>query len=188
MNVMLDIIGSVLVIGILTLTIATMNAGLSTQTYKANNTMQLQFEAIQLARIMEFDVYKAGYKVSQSKRILTADSTSLKFLANLFDTEKDTNTVQYILSSTGEVYTKSPEYKKLVRKIGSDTLTINRNIRSLKFQYYTGSDVKLSTPVTGAWLDSIKSIKIDMTLESFNPLDSTFIAAVYSKWIYPRNL
>jgi hypothetical protein len=50
----------------------------------------------------------------------------------------------------------------------------------------------MTTPVTGAYLDSIKSIKVFLTLESPDPLGdeigTQYAYGYYEKWIYPRNL
>ncbi len=187
MNVLLDIIGAVIILGLVILTVTTMNINLTKQSYKTNNTVQLQFEAIQLARIMEFDIYKTGYRVPKQK-ILVADTSNFKFRANLFDVAGDTNIVEYIVSKPLILPTRGPVYKQLTRKIGSDTLTINSNVARMYFQYYNSRDSALTCPVIGAKLDSIKSVKIYLTLETFDSLDSTFVGALYSKWIYPRNL
>jgi len=187
MSTMFDIIGSVVALGIITLMITTMNIGLTKETYKTNNTMQLQFEAIQLARIIEFDVYKVGYR-SGKQKIINADSTSFKFRANLFDATGDTDVVEYKVMDPEEKPAKGPAYKRLIRKVNNDTLAINYNVLRFSLSYYTSRDSQLSVPVSGAWKDSIKSVKVYLTLESFDELDSTFIGAFYSKWIYPRNL
>lgn len=187
MSTMLDIIGSVAALGIIILMVTSMNVGLTKETYKTNNTMQLQFEAIQLARILEFDVYKVGYRAG-SKKILSADSTNFKFKANLFDKANDTDVIEYKLMTPVIQVQTGPQYKQLVRMVNSDTLAINYNVSRFYFSYFTSRDSQLTTPITGAWKDSIKSIKIYLTLETFDSIDSTFVGALYSKWIYPRNL
>ncbi|MBI3195044.1 MAG: hypothetical protein HYZ34_11365 [Ignavibacteriae bacterium] len=187
MSTMFDIIGSVVALGIITLMITTMNIGLTKETYKTNNTMQLQFEAIQLARIIEFDIYKIGYRTGKQS-IVNADSTNFKFKANLFDMEGITDVIEYKLTDPEIKVKVGPTYKRLIRKVNDDTLAINYNVLKLNFAYYTGRDSQLSVPVSGSWKDSIKSVKVYLTLESFDELDSTFIGAFYSKLIYPRNL
>ncbi|TAK63838.1 MAG: hypothetical protein EPO24_03790 [Bacteroidetes bacterium] len=187
MNVMFDLIGSVIVLGIVVLIVLTMNINLTSMSYQTNNTMQIQFQAIQLSRIMEFDMYKIGYRVV-NKKILKADSSNFSFRANLFDTSSDTDVVEYKLVTPQEPATSGPTYKMLIRKVNSDTLAINNNVSRFYFSYYTSKDSLLTPPISGSWLDSIKSVKVYLALESFDSLDSTFIGALYSKWIYPRNL
>jgi hypothetical protein len=71
---------------------------------------------------------------------------------------------------------------------------INYSVTRFRLQYYNGNDSLLALPITGARRDSIKSIRVLLTLETPEPFDTSriggypYISAAYNKLVYPRNL
>jgi hypothetical protein len=190
MSIMLDLIGSSLLLGTILLTIVGVNANLVSETAATSTEFHTQTELIQLGRIIEFDLYKIGYAVpSGTHDIVTADSTHLKFKTNLWNVPGKVDSVEYIL---GGYVTSSvnPNDRVLTRYENTTGVLINYSITLFNLKYYNSRDSLLNTPVTGGMLDSIKSIRVYMTLESPTPVDfdSSYAAGYYAKWIYPRNL
>ena len=193
MTVMIDIIGAAILTGILMVTILTMNANLSSETYRSVSTVSVQTEAMQLARIMEFDFYKIGYDVSKPA-ISLADSSRVIFKANLKNIVGGSDVVEYTLGAVNSSST-NPSDKTLSRYENSARVFISFSVTRFKLQYYDARDAMLaSTPLSAALRDSVRSIKIILSMESPEPytsayhVDSTYSGAYYEKVIYPRNL
>ncbi len=193
MSVMLDIIGSSVIIGLVIMTILGMNVNISDETYKGLTEFNLQTQSIQLSRIVEFDFYKIGYAVDKPGIIAIADSSHIKFYTNLFNIAGHKDSVEYNLY-TYVNGTSNPRDRMLYRYENTTKVFINYSVTRFKMSYYNMRDSLLAAPVTGSMRDSIHSIKVYLTLENPEPFDSTrsggprFIGTYYAKWIYPRNL
>ncbi len=193
MAIMMDIVGAFVLVGMLMLTIMGININMSDETYKGLTELNLQTQSIQLARIMEFDFYKAGYNVSKPGVIAMADTSKIKFYTNLFAVPGRRDSIEYDLGSYVTSST-NPNDKSLYRYENTTRVFINFSVTRFKLSYYNSSDVQLSTPVTGSNLDSIKAIKVLLTLASPEPFDTTrsggskYVTTYYQKRIYPRNL
>lgn len=193
MSVMMDIIGATVVVGMLILSIMGININMSSETYKSLTEFNIQTQAIQLSRILEFDLYKIGYKVKKPNIIAIADTSRLKFYTNLFNVAGARDSVEYSLS-TFVNGTTNPRDRALYRYENSSQVFINYSVTRFKFSYYNSRDSLLAAPVSGGLRDSIKSVKIYLTLESPEPFDTSqaggprYIGTYYQKLIYPRNL
>jgi hypothetical protein len=186
MSVMLDVIGAALLVGMLMLTILNVNMNMTLETYKSASEFHTQTEMIQLARIMEFDIYKMGYNVTKPC-VIAADSTHLKFRANLQDVPGARDSVEYVLG-TPVTTSQNPRDKHLLRVENITHVSISYSVTRFALTYYNDRDSVIPTPIIGNMLDSIRAIKIYLALESPQPFDSSYAGAFYEKIIYPRNL
>jgi hypothetical protein len=190
MAVILDMIGAMMLMGTLLISILGININLTTENAKTTVEFHSQTEIIQLGRIIEFDLNKIGYDVpSTTRKIVTADTARLKFKTNLWDAPGKVDSVEYILGGFVS-YSSNPRDRVLTRYENTTGVLINYSITNFRLTYYNEGDIQLASPVTGNNLDSIRSIKIYLTLESPTPLgdDSTYASGYYSKLVYPRNL
>jgi hypothetical protein len=193
MSVMMDIIGSMVVAGMLMMMVMGINVNMSSETYKSFTELNIQTQSIQLARILEFDLYKAGYSVAKPGVIAIADTARLKFYTNLFNVAGRRDSVEYDL---GALVTSSPNPndKSLYRYENTTMVFINFSVTRFVLSYYNSRDSLLAAPVTGSNRDSIKSIRVLLTLQSPVPFDTTtsggssYVTTYYQKLIYPRNL
>lgn len=186
MAVMLDIIGAALLVGMLMVTILNVNLNMTVETYKSASEFHTQTELIQLARIMEFDIYKMGYGVSKPN-IVAADTSHLKFRTNLQDVAGTRDSVEYILG-TPVTTSANPHDRHLLRIENISKVSISYSVTRFRLTYYNARDSVIPTPVTGFMLDSIRAVKVQLALESPEPFDSSYAGAFYEKIIYPRNL
>jgi hypothetical protein len=198
MTIMLDIVLSVVIFGMLMLMVANINVTLTTENYRGIVELNTETELIQLANIMEFDLNKAGYHVPSvdaaiGERIAIADSSRIRFFSDLKNNgikiPVEYSLLDYNSSST------NPRDRMLVRIENTSTVYINYSVTKFKLSYYNTRDSIMSTPITGSLLDSIRSIKIILMLESPHPFDTTstpsamaYAHAMYQKLIFPRNL
>jgi len=183
---MLDVIGAALLVGMLMVTILNVNVNMTLETYKSASEFHTQSEMIQLARIMEFDIYKMGYAVSKPA-IVAADTSYLKFRANLGDIGGARDSVEYLLG-TSVTSSPNPRDKHLLRTENISKVSISYSVTRFRLSYYDRQDAIIPTPVSLSNLDSIRSIRVYLTLESPDPYDSVYAGAYYEKLIYPRNL
>jgi len=186
MSVMLDVIGAALLVGMLMLTILNVNMNMTMETYKSASEFHTQTEMIQLARIMEFDIYKMGYAVTKPA-IVSADTSHLKFRANLKDAAGARDSIEYILG-TPVTTSENPRDRHLLRIENVSQVSISYSVTRFVLTYYDREDSLIPTPVTGSMLDSIRAVKVYLALESPSPFDSSYAGAFYEKIIYPRNL
>jgi len=186
MAVMMDIIGAAVLVGMLMLTVMNININMNSETYRTATEFHTQTEMIQLARIFEFDVYKAGYNVAKPA-ITAADTSHLMFKTNLLNVAGARDSVEYILG-TAVTSSSNPNDRHLLRIENVTTVSISYSVTRFRLTYYDSRDSVIATPVTGALLDSIRSIRIKLTLESPSIIDGSYAGAYYEKLIYPRNL
>lgn len=210
MSVILDIIGATLLVGMLMLSIMNINVNIIDETTKTSSALHIQNEGLQVARILEFDFYKMGYrapKAPATHKVTIADTSNIQFQAALFDSAMaDTGrvyTVQYLyIPPTPPVTHKDSSthrYGTLKRIVNGDTVVIDQNVTKFFLAYYDSLDNPMAIPITGTKLDTIRSVKVQLRFEAFVPFDtsstrfrragdSTYTGAYYQKWIYPRNL
>jgi len=195
MTVMMDIVFASVILGMIILTIMNININMTQENWKGMVELNTQTEAIQLARIMEFDFYKIGYRVPLTARpsFLVADTEHVKFKTNLGDMAGAIDIVEYGLG--GPVLdSKNPRDLMLFRIENVTKVYINYSVIGFRVSYFDSNDVKISTPIFGAALNRIRSLRIMLKLESPEPFDTTYgggyqyASAIYSKLIYPRNL
>ena len=190
MNIILDLIGSALLLGMLILSVMGVNVNMATESTKSTTEFHIQTETIQLARIMEFDFSKIGYDIATGK-IVTADTSRFKFKSNLLNVAGHVDSVEYILGSFVTT-SNNPRDKVLIRYENTTGVLINYSITRFKLSYYNSRDQLIAAPVTGSNRDSIKAIRVYLTIESPEPLGtdsaSQYAAGYYEKLLHPRNL
>ena len=185
MNIMLDIIGSTIIAGMIIAMVFTVNGNVGMQTYIGGGMFHVQTEAMQLARIIEFEVYKAGYN-TPSPKIMVADSSHFKFRGDI-DNDGTIDVVDFTLGDLVPT-TQNPTDHKLTYAYNGQQMFISYSVTLFQLTYYNRRDSIMVTPVLGALLDSIRSIKIRLNIQTPQQMNGAYIEAYYEKLIYPRNL
>ena len=190
MAVFFDIVGSVVFFGILLLTIFVIMGNLNQANYEKTYTLNMQTNAVTLARIMEYDMLKIGYHVG-SPAIISADSTSIQFVGDL-ENDGDTNTVSYYIGSTSESVvadTKNPRDRMIYRVVnGQPAIRANLGLTDLKLTYFDSSGVETNS------VSLIRSIGVKFRLENFEPVYPVhpdvpvYPGVFWEKRIFPRNI
>ncbi|MBA4312910.1 MAG: hypothetical protein C0417_09795 [Chlorobiaceae bacterium] len=193
MGVMLDMVLASVLVGIIILTVMNVNINLSDENYRGMVEFHTQMETIQLARIIEFDFFKMGYRQTVRPFISIAESSHIKFTSNLKDIAGATDVIEYGLGDL-VLNSKNPRDKMLFRIENISKVYINYSVIRFKLTYYNSRDSILSAPIVGALRDSIKSVRVQLMLESSEPYDTARVGgklyshAMYSKLLFPRNL
>lgn len=185
MAVWLDIIGSFVFGSLLGLNVLRLNADMADHSYRASLSYIAQSSAVTMGQIVEEDLRKIGYGVSGSA-IALADSVQLCFLADL-DEDSEADTLYYYLGSPAQASaTPNPADRVLYRALNGGTpLELDLGVTEFRLSYFDADGDSLALPVT---LGDIRQIRVDMTVESTAPYDTTYARAFLRLRVRPKNL
>ncbi len=170
-STILDILGSIIMGGLLMLILWRMNASATDNNFNYGAEVALQQNLTTVALILEHDFRKIGYckdynKIfDPSKSILYADSTSIKFLTDDKD-NGNLDTMYYYLGPTSELTsTPNPRDRLLHRVINGQThLEANLGVTKFRLVYFGALGDTLTLPI--AHPGSISLIEIDLAVEN----------------------
>jgi Tfp pilus assembly protein PilW len=191
MSVILDLLGSSLIGGIIFMLVFKLNLFTQSALLTSDSELKLQQNAKTIAEILNYDLRKAGYKCDSTLTpIIIADSQRIKFYAEIDTTINSAiDNVEFCISdSTVASSTQNPNDIILYRVFNGDTLKgPSLGLTSLKFSYFNHQN-KVTTV-----LDSIKYIKVEITVQGDNEIEDIFGEMNYQHtyWemtINPRNL
>jgi hypothetical protein len=192
MSVIMDMIGSAVLFGILTLTIIRVQGNLNTTMMENTLNLNTQSYTVALAREIEHDLTKAGYGVTGPK-IFVADSTELAFVGALtYGGELDS--VAYSIGAVDTLSTNPHDFVFIRSARSRGSLPIRCGMTDFKISYFDSLNAPMATPVAASRLKAIRGINVKFRLESLDavtdPLTGTtnFFAVSWEKLIYPRNL
>jgi len=182
MSIILDIMGSVIIAGLLVIMLMKFNIYQSNTKFASDSELQLQQNAKTLAEIINYDLRKIGYDYD-STSIVQADSERVSFLSDI-DRNGSTDVVSYFLGDTSEVTeTTNPKDRILYRVVNSDTIKgPSLGLTKVKFSYFDGIFNETTT------LTNIKYIKAEMWVESIQPVGEEYLFTYWEMTINPRNL
>ena len=178
----LDILGSMIIGGILTLTAWRLSDAATEKTYSNSSELALQQNLVTVAQILENDFRKIGYALDQtsflpgtgrSLSIPYADSSSIWFYTDLVTPDHpfgdgDMDSIHYYLGPTSEcANTPNPRDRILYRVVNTDTpMPCNLGVTQFRMVYYDATDDTLATPLTRADIGLISTIEINITVEN----------------------
>jgi hypothetical protein len=180
----LDLLGSLILLGVLILAVATVHLNMNQSVNEGGFELRTQQNLIELARTMEFDFLKIGYN-SPKPAIAVADSDRITFKADL-ENRGIIDSVRYYLggpSDGGVAATPNPRDRVLYRVLNNEPQRgTSLGVVQFYLTYYDSAGNTTTAP------NMIRSIRVQLTVESQYPVDSTFAGAYWEKHIYPRNL
>jgi len=192
MSSVIDMIGAAILFGVLILAVGARQGNLN-QTM-AQNTFNLntQSEAVYVARLIEYEISKAGYGVTGPK-ISVADAHSVTFLGAMTYGGIVDSIAYY--SGTADTTTMNPNDFRFIRYAKSSGAVSQRLVMTqFDVSYFDTAHARMTTPVTGPGLKAIRGINIRFRVESAEPVTdvstglSNYNAVTWEKLIYPRNL
>ena len=169
--VMFDLIGSVIIGGILLLTLFRMNDNAAQNTFNFGGEVTVQENLVATIEVLEFDLRKIGYcknplKIPYpAKAILFADTSRIRFLTDTgFD--GDVDTLGYYLGTTSELSnTPNPNDRMLYRVINGKEYGVNLGVTQFRIRYFDALGDELATPITTI-PTGIMEMQIDVTVEN----------------------
>ena len=190
MAVLFDIAVSTFIAGLIILTIVALNGAISDAGFEATTSVAVQQDISDLAGIIEYDFYKIGYSAdptSSDPAFLYADSTEVRFRSDI-DRDSTADVIAYSLEDRDA---KIPTYKQLFRKVNSNSPElIGNGIVDFRLQYFNALGKPLTgfSPTDSTTLDSIRSVRIQVKLQSIILPDTIYGATYWEKYISPKNL
>ena len=178
-NVILDIMGSIIIGGILLITLFRVSDRATESTYNKTGDLTIQQNIASVVRLLEYDFRKIGYcadwkKIpNPSKAILLADVDKIKFLTDV-DKDGNVDTIFYYLGPTSElIYTANPRDRFLYRVVNNEKpAKVNLGVTHFQLVYYDVDKKTIPTPV-GAY-SGIYTIQIDVAVEDIEAYDQKY--------------
>jgi hypothetical protein len=190
MAYLLDILGSVIIAGMVVMILLTININTTTSSSALLFTTIEQRKITAATELIQYDFYKIGYLIPGEK-IAIADSNEIKFYSDI-DNDTETDSVHYYLGNTTDLtYTSNPNDKPLYRQRNwQDSLLAEIPVVDFNLSYYDsiGNSLDYSSLTNSAGRDLIKSIKIKITVESDEMYADEYRTSEWKKKISPKNL
>jgi hypothetical protein len=182
MSTLIDVLGSVVIAGVVILAVITLTSNTTSTMYEKSSESTTLSNLASIVEVFDFDLQKVGYG-AQPPIILRADSNAIEFRADV-DRNGIVDTVKYSLGGTsGLSGTTNPNDRILYRqlntgpKVGSSLGVINFSI-----VYYDKSGAVTNDPA------SVRSFLVKLRVQSTYPIDSTYADAYWEKRYFPVNL
>lgn len=190
MSSLLDIITATFIGGILILMIISIIFYMENSSREINNANIAQLNIKEISEVLDFDLYKIGYRVSSSK-ILLADSTRLTFLSDI-DNNGKIDTIKYELGSPSELpSTPNPNDRILYRILNNEPKKgSNLGVVDFKLVYFDSTKNILNYSLLSSQnnRDKIKAISYYIRVESVYPVEGYYPGAEIKRVIRPKNL
>ncbi len=183
-STILDIIGSVVIGGLIMLILFRLSDAASQNTYNNSQELSVQTDLTAIVEILENDFRKIGYckdytKISDpSTAIISADSTSISFLTDV-NNDGNVDTLHYYVGPTSELAsTPNPNDRLLYRVIDSQTpKSINVGLTEFNLMYFDPLGDTLSFPITSP--GEIASIQISVKVEDVEAYNNEYVSAFW---------
>lgn len=190
MSTLIDIITATFIGAILILMIIGITFYIENSSREITNANIAQMNVKEIAEVLDYDLYKIGYRVSGSK-ILVADSTRLVFQSDI-DNNGKVDTLEYLLGSPNElISTPNPNDRILYRIVNNAPKRgSNLGVVDFKFIYYdsTNSPLNYASLISQTQRDRIRAIGYYIRVESVFPVEGYYPGAEIKKIIRPKNL
>ena len=184
MDIIIDIVGSIVLAGLLILSVNSGVVDLNETTYEQTYTLNSQTNIVALARIIEHDFVKIGFG-APGPAILVADSQAISFQSELYN-DGSLKTVTYSVGSiTGPKVapTKNPRDFMLFRELaGEPPLALSSGLVEFNITYFDSAGAVTTSP------GDVDAIQIRLRLETEEPVDDEYPGVFWERTIYPKNL
>ncbi len=189
MQVVYDILGSMIIGGMILVMVLGFNAniieGAGMQTMKTT----VQGNMTTLSNVLEYDFRKMGYRVAlpQDSAITYADTSMIVFKGD-FDNNGTVDKMSYAFNTSHPNGVTNPRAKMLYRQIsGFAANSINVGITNFRFTYYD----TLGVPFAGNIVSkpsAIRTIKVSVNMETKEPYDTSYSGVYWERIIKPNNI
>jgi hypothetical protein len=189
MSYWLDMIGSYIIAATVILIVVSLNFYVSSSSCENTFSIIAQQNLSTTADIINNDFYKIGYRVS-SNRITLADSTRIKFYADMDDNGTVDSLYYYSGTSSSLSGTPNPNDYLLYRIYNNQPATSSMVVTGFQLTYYDslGNKIAYTNLTNQSYLNKIKSIEVYLRVESTDPIDGVYQGSEWLKKITPKNL
>ena len=179
-----DIMGSIIIGGILMLITWRLSDAATEKTYNNSGELSLQQNLTTIAQILETDFRKVGFCADYnkfpdpSKAIIYGDESRITFLADLdFDTNMDS--IRYYLGPTSELtVTPNPRDRLLYRVVNNEpAITSKLGVTQFRLVFFDALGDTLTPPITTPGI--ISSLEINLAVENVAAYDTVYTGAFW---------
>ncbi|MBM4175510.1 MAG: hypothetical protein FJ213_04965 [Ignavibacteria bacterium] len=189
MGNLIDILTATVIGAVVILMIIGINFYIENSSRDIINSNMAQTNITELGAVIEYDFYKIGYRITGNK-IVTADSTEIKFYTDM-DNNGNADTLRYYIGSTSELTaTPNPNDRLLYRVYNNETpKSSNLGVVNFKLTYYdsAGSQINYGSLNSQTHRNRIRSIGVYLKVESPYPIEGVYTGAEWKKIIRPKN-
>jgi len=183
-STILDILGSLLIGGMIIVSIITVNGNLAKINYNYGSEMRVQENLVTLVTLIEQDFRRIGYCAiplkfpDPTKALLLATKNSIKFIGD-YNADGNLDTIYYYLGDTSTArFTKNPHDKLLYKKINSGNPTwYSLGVVTFDFTYYDAQADSLAFPISTP--SQVYSFRLSVLLQSPEAYDTNY---QYAYW------
>lgn len=189
MSYLLDIVGSFIIGSFVVLILLVLNLNIMSHTTENLNTNIAQRDLTTTVWIIEYDLFKIGYRVKGSK-IEIADSTEIKFYSD-FNNNETIDSIHYYLGDVSEFSsTPNPLDRPLYRKENDNSNSAQLSVVDFVLTYSDsiGNDIDYALLSSPAVRNTIRTIKVKLKIESDEPINGIYQVSQWEKKITPKNL
>ena len=185
----LDIVGSIVIGGIVILILTNINVSISAAATDNLYAGVMQRELTSATDLIEHDFYKIGYR-NPGTNIVNADSNGIKFNADI-DNDGVPDEMNYFLgdkkSFTG---TSNPNDFLLTRVKNKETPAASIPVVDFKLTYYDSLGQKIDYTLLSSQpeRDKVKTLRIRIKCESADMINDNYEAVEWEKTIKPKNI
>ncbi len=178
-NVILDVIGSILIAGVLMLSIFRLQNASTEDLYRGTGNLTAQTNLAMVVQILETDFRRIGYCADwqqipvPTEAILYADSNTINFLTDI-DNNGIIDTMHYYFDPSTDISsTPNPRDRYLYRVVNSETpVKVNLGVTEFSMEFYNSLGTKLNFPIPDP--REIYSMQIDITVEDVSAYDEKY--------------
>ncbi len=178
-NVILDIIGSLIIGGILMLSIFRVNNASTEDLYRGTGNLAAQTNLATVVQILETDFRRIGYCADWTQiptptdAILYADSVSIRFLTDV-DRNSVVDTMFYYFDPSTDIpSTPNPRDRFLYRVVNNETpVGVDLGVTQFKMEFFNSLGTKLNFPIADP--REIYTMQIDITVEDVAAYDEKY--------------
>jgi hypothetical protein len=187
MAFLLDITGSAIIASMVLLSLFQFNYSTSAikDEYQSSNMVYGNIKG--LTEIIEYDTYKAGFRVPHPDIFLNAEESSFKFIAD-YSNSGIIDTISYFIDNSFS--NKNNGKRKIMRKVsGSTDLLVGiANEFDIIYSDSAGLQIEKSQLATAAGRRLIKTISFKIVCESDWENNDSFQFIEWKKSISPKNI
>jgi len=193
-STILDVIGSMIIGGILLSITMRLNDAATAKTYNYSGELSLQENMATVAQIIEDDFRKIGYCADwnkfpdPTKAVVFANESSIKYLTDI-DYDSNMDSIRYYLGPTSELLsTPNPRDRMLYRVLNNEApKSANLGVTQFRMVYFDALGDTLLPPILNPAL--ITSVEINLTVESVAAYDTAYSSAFWRQIrLVARNL
>jgi hypothetical protein len=188
MNILIDIIGAVIICGLLMLTIFAVNGNVSSFTLKNQMDLVSEENLSTMATMIDSDLRKIGYGWGNPSTAIipgSCDSTRISFRSDI-DNNGAVEIVSYSIGTTSQLgATLNPRDFKLIRQAGNQQTSAALGLTTFRLKYYNALGQLLSYPITTSL---VKGIEVSLKAEGTFPVDTSYAWTTVVDRVYPINL